>query len=83
MQNSNAGGGGEPDEFMEVWDRNLEDAFIKIRQIAESYKYVGMVTKFVCYYTVLYFNPPSYHTPNMCKGYRIPWSCGKTYRRVS
>lgn len=43
MQNSGTGGTGEPDEFMEVWDRNLEEAFAKIRQIVESYPYVGMV----------------------------------------
>lgn len=43
MQSGSTGGGGEPDEFLEVWDRNLEDAFIKIRQIVEKYPYVGMV----------------------------------------
>lgn len=43
MQSGNAGGGGEPDEFMEVWDRNLEDAFAKIRHIIDKYPFVGMV----------------------------------------
>ena len=43
MQSGGIGGTGEPDEFMEVWDRNLEEAFVKIRQIVESYPYVGMV----------------------------------------
>lgn len=43
MQSGNAGGGGEPDEFMEVWDRNLEDAFVRIREIVKTYPYIGMV----------------------------------------
>ena len=44
MQSGGTGGGGEPEEFLEVWDRNLEEAFVKIRQIVESYPYVGMVS---------------------------------------
>lgn len=44
MQSGGTGGSGEPEEFMEVWDRNLEEAFVKIRQIIESYPYVGMVS---------------------------------------
>ena len=43
MQSGNAGGRGEPDEFLEVWDRNLEEAFVQIRQIVESYPFIGMV----------------------------------------
>ena len=43
MHSGGTGGNGEPEEFMEVWDRNLEDAFVKIRQIIETYPYVGMV----------------------------------------
>jgi hypothetical protein len=44
MQSGGTGGNGEPEEFMEVWDRNLEEAFVKIRQIIEIYPYVGMVS---------------------------------------
>lgn len=44
MQSGGTGGNGEPEEFMEVWDRNLEEAFVKIRQVIESYPYVGMVS---------------------------------------
>lgn len=46
MQSGGTGGTGEPEEFMEVWERNLEEAFVKIRQITESYPYVGMDTEF-------------------------------------
>ena len=49
MQNSGTGGTGEPEEFMEVWDRNLEEAFVKIRQIVDSYPYVGMVSMLPSY----------------------------------
>ena len=68
MQSGGTGGNGEPEEFMEVWDRNLEEAFVKIRQIIERYPYVGMVSR-------------SYHGTNMYPsrdntGHRVPWSCG-------
>ena len=44
MQGGTSGGGGEPDEFMEVWDRNLDEAFAKIRQLVQEYPYVAMVS---------------------------------------
>lgn len=44
MHSGTSGGGGEPDEFMEVWDRNLEEAFTLIRQLVQEYPYVAMVS---------------------------------------
>lgn len=64
MQSGNSGGGGEPDEFMEVWDRNLEDAFSKIRQIIDKYPFVGMVMMCPVRYTCLYmYSECNSHTP--------------------
>ena len=44
MQGGTLGGGGEPEEFMEVWDRNLDEAFAMIRQLVQEYPYVAMVS---------------------------------------
>ena len=43
--NSGPGGGGtkEEDSFVEVWAKNLEEEFAKIRQIVQKYPYVSMV----------------------------------------
>lgn len=38
------GGGTEPDTFMEVWARNMDQAFTKIRYIIHDYPYVAMVS---------------------------------------
>ena len=44
MQSGSAGGGGtEPDSFMEVWARNVDHSFTKIRYIVQEYPYVAMV----------------------------------------
>ena len=34
---------GEPEEFVEVWNRNLEEAFVQIRRLLYKYPYVAMV----------------------------------------
>ena len=42
MQTGN-GSGGEPEEFAEVWARNLDQTFAKIRDVVQKYPYVAMV----------------------------------------
>lgn len=34
---------GEPEEFVEVWNRNLEEAFMQIRRLVHKYPYIAMV----------------------------------------
>lgn len=41
-----SGSGGNPEEFAEVWARNLDLTFIKIRNIVQDYPYVAMDTEF-------------------------------------
>ena len=42
IMQSNAGG--EAEECVEVWSRNLEDSFTAIRNILQRYPYVAMVS---------------------------------------
>ena len=39
------------DGFIEVWAKNLEDVFVRIRQIVQKYPYVAMVSlvKYTCW----------------------------------
>ena len=41
---ANGTSNGEPEEFMEVWERNLDEAFAQIRQLVLKYPYVAMVS---------------------------------------
>ncbi len=43
MQGGVLSQGGDSDDFVEVWARNIDQAFIKIRNIIQEYPYVAMV----------------------------------------
>ena len=51
--NSNAStskpGSATEDGFVEVWAKNLEDVFVRIRQIVQKYPYVAMVSLLISY----------------------------------
>lgn len=40
---SSGSGNGDPEDFVDIWARNLEEEFSKIRQIVRKYPYVAMV----------------------------------------
>ena len=43
--NSNGASNGDPEDFVEVWGKNLEKVFAKIRKIVQKYPYVAMVRR--------------------------------------
>ncbi len=48
MQSSSSGSNGRPkggaEEFIDVWARNLEDEFARLRRLVRKYPYVAMVS---------------------------------------
>ncbi len=48
MQSSSSGSNGSskggPEEFVDVWTRNMEDEFARLRRLVRKYPYVAMVS---------------------------------------
>ena len=45
MQSSSSGAGnGDPDEFVEIWAKNHEEEFSRLRKLVQNYPYVAMVS---------------------------------------
>ena len=47
MQSSSSGSNsnGDPEDFVDIWARNIDKEFAKIRQIVQKYPYVAMVRR--------------------------------------
>lgn len=45
MQSSSSGNNSsvDPEDFVDIWQRNIEEEFNKIRQLVQKYPYVAMV----------------------------------------
>jgi len=48
MQSSSSGSNsnGDPEDFVDIWSKNIDKEFAKIRQIVQKYPYVAMDTEF-------------------------------------
>lgn len=47
MQSSSSGNNSsvDPEDFVDIWQRNIEEEFNRIRQLVQKYPYVAMVRK--------------------------------------
>ena len=45
MQSSSSGNNSsvDPEDFVDIWQRNIEEEFNRIRQLVQKYPYVAMV----------------------------------------
>ena len=47
--NSSGSGNNQEDCFVEVWSKNMEEEFARVRQVVQKYPYVSMVRMSVVY----------------------------------